>query len=323
MKQILAATMLYLVTALTSVGVLAGPFSSLYVFGDSLSDGGNNPSAVMSIFKLLGNNCDPGHPCPPYVNGHYTNGSVAVEYLAESVLPRGANPTNFFNFAVSGATTGIGNFGDGGTATTPGLFDLPGMQQQLGLYLSMSGGTADPNALYFVWGGANDFLTLDSPIDAAENVAGHVQTLLLAGAEHILVPNLPNIGLTPFANIAGVATESQFFSAVFNASLESLLNDLIVSFQSANIVQFDTFSFFEDVVNYPNSFGFLNAQDGCLLVACTVPENFVYWDDFHPTTQAHSVLAAAFANAIPLPGTIFLFAIGLLVLVGFSRKNVA
>ena len=47
----------------------AAPYSALYVFGDSLSDAGSNPSAVTSIYKLLGNACDRGHPCPPYVGG--------------------------------------------------------------------------------------------------------------------------------------------------------------------------------------------------------------------------------------------------------------
>lgn len=63
------------------------PFSSMYVFGDSLSDGGSSPSAVLSIYKLLGGNCDPSHPCPPYFEGRYSNGVVAAEYLAQQILP--------------------------------------------------------------------------------------------------------------------------------------------------------------------------------------------------------------------------------------------
>ena len=35
----------------------ASPFSSLIVFGDSLSDVGDNPSAVTSLYKELGGNC--------------------------------------------------------------------------------------------------------------------------------------------------------------------------------------------------------------------------------------------------------------------------
>ena len=139
----------------------------MYSFGDSLSDVGSNPSAVLSIYTLLGNTCDPGHPCPPYVGGHYTNGPTAAEYLADAVVSGGANPANFYSYAVAGATSGIGNYGDGGTATTVGLFGLPAMAQEIGLYVTLSGGVADPGALYFIWGGANDFLTGDDAGNAA------------------------------------------------------------------------------------------------------------------------------------------------------------
>jgi cholinesterase len=72
------------------------------------------------------------------------------------------------------------------------------MFQELALYVSLSGGVADPNALYFVWGGANDLLTRDSPVAGAQNIAGYVAELAMDGATHFLVPNLPNLGLTPF-----------------------------------------------------------------------------------------------------------------------------
>lgn len=139
MKRRLASCVAFFVFLLAGANVWASAFTGLYAFGDSLSDAGNSPSAVLSIYKLLGNNCDPFHPCPPYYNGRYSNGAVAVEQLAASILPGGGSPANFFNFAVSGSTTGIGNYGDGGTATSAGVYGLPGMVQQMGLYLVLDG----------------------------------------------------------------------------------------------------------------------------------------------------------------------------------------
>ncbi|SEI75902.1 SGNH/GDSL hydrolase family protein [Nitrosomonas eutropha] len=308
-----------------SGAVWATPFTSLYAFGDSLSDGGNSPTAVTSIYKLLGNNCDPTHPCPPYVGGHYSNGPVAVEYLANSILPGGANSGNFFNFSVAGATSGIGNYGDGGSATSSGIFGLPGISLEIGGYLFASGGVADPDALYFVWGGANDFLTLDSPTAAAQNIAANVDKLMAAGATHFFVPNLPDLGLTPLAaegNVQGLAT---LFSTTFNTVLSSELAALGTQFPVAEILQFDTYSFFNRIVGDPAAYGFTNAQASCLAfqaggVRCSNPDQYVYWDDLHPTTQAHALFGSVFARAIPAPGTLFLLMLGWLALV-FARGN--
>ncbi|MEO8767151.1 MAG: SGNH/GDSL hydrolase family protein, partial [Nitrosospira sp.] len=171
---------------LSGGNVWAAPaFSSLYTFGDSLSDVGDNPAAAMSIFKSLGGNCDPFHPCAPfgpYDNGRFTNGPVATEYLAATLFPGGVNKANFHSYAVGGATSGIGNYGDGGTATKAGdrvpipipgtSFPLPGMQGEMKVFredLNDAGGKTDSSALYFVWGGANDYLTGDDPKAAAQN----------------------------------------------------------------------------------------------------------------------------------------------------------
>ncbi len=287
------------------------PFSSMYVFGDSLSDGGSSPSAVLSIYKLLGRNCDPSHPCPPYFEGRYSNGVVAAEYLAQQILPSGTSANHFFNYAVSGATTGIGNFGDNGTATTPGLFGLPGMNQEIELYLSNVNEVADSQGLYFMWGGANDFLTGNAPDQAAQNIANYVSTLISAGAESFFIPNLPDLSLTPFARIAGIETIAHAFTEAFNTELARLFDNLAAQFPFINMIQFDINAMSMETIQHPSQFGFNDAQNACLLVMCSNPEAFVFWDGLHPTTQAHAVFASLFATALPVPATLLLVILGL------------
>jgi len=313
------AALLFILLATSNVS--ATHFNSLYAFGDSLSDIGSNPSAVLSIFNLLGGNCDPGHPCPPYFDGRYSNGPVASEYLADAILPGGGQPANYFSFAVSGSTTGVGNFGDGGTATTPGFAGLPGMAQQFGLYFSTTA-VADPDALYLVWGGANDFLTFDSPIAAAQNVANYVGGLGAINAVNILVPNIPDLSLTPFINVynPGLAAVAQGFSLAFNAELASQLNIVSGLFPATNIIEYDIFALFNDVMADPSAVGFTDVTNACLLVGCLNPDEFLFWDDFHPTTIGHAIIASELALAVPEPASLVLICLGLAG-IGYQRRS--
>jgi phospholipase/lecithinase/hemolysin len=301
----------------------AAPFSALYTFGDSLSDAGDSPFAVMSLNNTLGGICDPTHPCPPYDGGRISNGPVASERLAVALFGDGnVTTSNFRSYAVAGATTGIGNAGDGGTITSSGTFGLPGMRNELNSYLGhLNGAQADPNALYMVWGGANDFLATDSPLTSAQNVAGYVSELAAAGARHFLVPNLGDLGATPLSIENGPAFQASArdFSTTFNSELDAQLNNLDAQFPSTQIFRFDTFSFVNGVIADPAGHGLTDATHSCLggiggLIPCSDAGQHLFWDDLHPTTQAHLLIAGAFAAAVPEPEIYAMFAAGLFVL---------
>ncbi|SEO39626.1 SGNH/GDSL hydrolase family protein [Nitrosovibrio sp. Nv6] len=300
----------------------ATAFTGLHAFGDSLLDAGDSPSAVTSIYKILGGNCDVSHPCPPYEGGRLSNGPVASEYMAESLFPGGVTSTNFRSYAVGGATSGIGNSGDEGSATESGIFNLPGMKQQLEHYMSAeeSGGVADPNALYLVWGGGGDYLTHNSPVAAAQNIGGYVNTLATAGARHILVPNLVDLGHTPLARSEGEELEARAYSLVFNTELATQLGSASSNFPTTDIYQFDTYSFQNDIIQNPVNYGFTDVQDPCvslLVFSCDNPDGHLYWDSVHPTTRAHALLASAFISAVPEPQVTAMFIAGLFIL-GFA-----
>lgn len=299
----------------------AAPFTGLYAFGDSLSDAGDSPSAVMSLYKTIGNMCDPTHFCPPYFDGRISNGPVASEQLANALFPGAVTSTNFRSYAVAGAGSGDQNSG----FDIGGVLKLPGMKQELDTYMTDSKGVADPNALYFIWGGGNDYLTKDSPVTAAQNIGGYVSALATAGAQHFLIPNLPDLSLNPF--IAGegdaIRAEARAFSIVFNTELATQLNNVSSSFPTADIFQFDTYSFLNTIVSDPAAFGFVNPQDECLnsvLIACGNPDAHIYWDDFHPTTRAHGLLGAQFAVSVPEPEVAAMLMMGLAI-VGFAART--
>lgn len=307
---------------LLAASAWAAPYSGLHVFGDSLSDAGDGPGAILSLYRFAGG-CDALHPCPPYVGGHYTDGPTAAEQLAGHLLPGGATPPGFLSFAVAGATTGIGNFADGGSATAIGASGLPGMAQQVGLYASTFG-AASPDTLYFLWGGANDFLTGGSPLAAAQNVAGLVSALAGLGARHFLVPNLPDLGLTPFAAGAQLIALARDFSLAFNDELARLIAALD-AMPAVDIALFDTFGLFNAMLADPAAHGFANASAPCLQgqAVCADPGAHVFWDDFHPTTTAHAYIADAFARQVPEPASLLLVALGVVALSGRRARLAA
>jgi cholinesterase len=276
----------------------ASTYSAVIVYGDSLSDNGNLFAAT-------------GQPAIPYYDGHMSNGPVAVEQLAALL---GAP---LLDFAWGGATTGIGNLGDGGTPTSPGANNLPGMQTEfastqasLGPYLA--------NGLFVVWGGPDDFLS-PSPLDttvpeivarAVNDDVGIVQSLQALGAQHILVPGMPDLGLTPhFQSLPGGAAEGAEISGNFNAELIAGL--------PPGATYFDTAALLDSIVANPAAYGFSNVTLPCYngTTVCSNPAQYLFFDSFHPTMAADAFAAEGFYQAVsPEPSAFVLLMAGGLVL---------
>ena len=137
-----AATMLagsLIWAAAPAFAVVAPPpsFSSLVVLGDSLSDSGR-------LFALTGNTFPPA----PYYQGRFSDGPVAVERLASGL---GLSGAQFNNLAIAGARTGRSGSADANIGQATGM-----LTQLATFQAALAGGPANPNALYYVWGGAND-----------------------------------------------------------------------------------------------------------------------------------------------------------------------
>jgi phospholipase/lecithinase/hemolysin len=319
------------IVALTATSGLAQTapsitFSDLYVFGDSLSDRRNTFDATLGLIP----------PEPFYNDGRFSNGPIWVEQLA----PQFGIPFNRrTNFAFGGATTGLTN------VTVP---VLPGVQAQVAGYVGSLGLTntaADPNALYILWAGANDYLAgrQRDPRVPVNNLAQSVQTLASVGARNILVNNLPDLGQLPLsvqtrppAELAGISALVQAHNSLLAGTLELLRPTL----PQVNLFQFDVASLFQTAIANPAQFGFTNVTDSCLnpspltltpetifttpVVPCSSPNTTLFWDGFHPTTAGHGIIAtSAFesinAQAVPEPSA----AVGLLTAGGLLYGTTA
>ncbi|MCW5315271.1 GDSL family lipase [Nostoc sp. KVJ3] len=300
MQRQIITTGFLLLSLIFPLKVLAKDYDNIYVFGDSLSDTGNVFNATNGIVP----------PSPTYYNGRFSNGPIWVDYLA-SDLGLTLNLNN--NFAFGGATTGTENIG---------LATLPGLQQQINNFVTTNQ-TADPNALYIIWAGTNDYLSYffggdPNPTNTVANLSTALTSLVADGAKDIMVVNLPDLGKSPFANFNNQRSNLfSTFSSQHNSSLNTTLQLLSQQFSSdTNIIELNVSSLFDQIIADPEKFGFTNVTNSCISKDLSVvsikdvppqqvlcnPEKFLFWDEVHPTTTAHKLIGElAFSALEPEP----------------------
>lgn len=166
----------------------AASYSSLYIFGDSLADTGNNAWVFDNALPALDPTNSTGYafqrtealispgvdevdtslvPTFPYTSNRYSNGGVWPDYVsAITGLPtqnalNGVSFPDLYNFMMGGpAPTVTGtNFAFGGArvGTTPPLgFPFSLVDQVSAFVLLLNGNPAPADALFIVEGGGND-----------------------------------------------------------------------------------------------------------------------------------------------------------------------
>ena len=321
-KRVLPALLLSLFAGAAAPDASAAQFTGVYVFGDSLSDAGyfrpfiNSLGLPAAISSQLGRfTTNPGPVWSEIISSYY------------GVTPSPSNANNGNIFAQGGARiTG-----------TPGINTPPGQPQrpistQIDEYLARTGGTADPGALYAVWGGANDLFFQLGAFQAGAITQAQLQTNFLAaataeiqqvarlraaGAQYIMVFTLPNVGATPaFAGGATSATVTAL-SAGYNTTLFTGLRGA-----GLNVIPVDTFSFFNEVLANPTAYGFTNTTGiACgplppVTTATTITSLFcfsgnltapnadrthLFADSVHPTSASHAILAQFVTSLIEGP----------------------
>jgi phospholipase/lecithinase/hemolysin len=242
-----------------TTGHAAPAFDRLVVFGDSLSDSGNA--------------------------GRFSNGPVWVEQLADRI-----------GTSLRPSRSGGSNYAVGGARLDPGS-GPNSLRAQADLYLK----DRPPQArtLHIVYGGGNDLLAAaglsqgqDMLDRAVKSLAGIVDDLVRRGATDILVPNLPDIGITPEVQahgrqaMEGAARLSQHFNAALDRALARFAGT-----PGLRLYRLDVWTMAQRVRSDPAAFGFRNITSACnRLPTC---EGYLFWDGIHPTTQAHGRLAEA------------------------------
>ncbi|MEM7226445.1 MAG: SGNH/GDSL hydrolase family protein [Pseudomonadota bacterium] len=282
------------------------PFKDLFIFGDSLSDTGN-------LFALT-NGLLPA-TTPPYFEGRFSNGPLWVQALAgflainvdfdDNVV---LNPlTN--NQAVGGAFTDTRNANavfDPGVAGTGILGQVASFDD--------AGGKLRPQDLVIVWGGANDYIfePESDPATIVRNLRRAVRQLAALGGRSFLVPNLPDLGDTPFALELGLQQELNQLTKAHNKRLAVVMAKLARRLR-VQILVLDVNDAFTGldflfanltvpcIVQDPPNPPFVTGI--CPLEPDGVPDSTrfggtLFMDVIHPTTQAHGLLGAFAFGAV-------------------------
>ena len=252
----------------------AQPFTELIVFGDSLSDVGNTSAATFGI-----------QPGSGYFSGRFSNGPVYAEHLANELGfgPLTRSGAGGDDYAYGGAETN----GPGGLS---GLF-IDSLVEQVDDYVGSN--TPDPNGLFVVFIGANDFFNGQTnasvPSGIVETQIGRLAT---DGARKVLGVNLPPLGLTP-SNLGNATLNA--LTNTFNAQLESVYDSLEATHPNLTIFRLDVATLFSDLITNPSQFGFTNVtQEGMATAGGTLDApGYLFWDGVHPTREAHELLSFA------------------------------
>jgi outer membrane lipase/esterase len=303
-RNLLSVAVLAATAALAAPASAAGPYSQTVFFGDSLTDSG--------FFRPL----LPASVRP--VTGQFTTnpGFVWAQYLADfygtRADPNGNGQTGT-NYAAGGARVGVNSTG--------ALGPIPSLATQTTNYLAANGGRADSRALYTVWGGANDLFaitnagadpttTIGSAVTAQIGIVGTLQN---AGARYILVPTIPDLGITPAFRALGPTAQASGTALTVNYNT-ALFGGLATN--NLRVIPIDTFTLIREITANPGAYGFSNItgtacqpQITASSLTCNptsyvtpdAPNSYLFADGVHPTSRAHQILAQYVVSVLEAP----------------------
>ena len=277
-------------------------------FGDSLSDVGT----YAPIASAVGGGRFTTNPGQVWVQdvAQYYGDTVSAAYTID--LAHKLTAQNGLGYAEGGATVATAASINDALIALIGNVNMPVNEQ--GANDLQAHGSFKVNQLVLVWAGANDVLRAGSlpaaaaPVQTAATTLAHVVAQIVqSGATHVVVANLPDIGLTPkgIASADGGATLRQL-SQLFNSTLDAALQ---ANGLTGKVIRIDAYGWLNDLVaNYrANGFTVSNTGTACdpdktpldtallcspaTYVTFNADRTYMFADELHLATRMHTLFA--------------------------------
>lgn len=163
-------------------------------------------------------------------------------------------------------------------------------------------GGVDPDAIHLYWIAGNDFNLpggLDDPsatvVLMMDNMTTALSLLQQSGAQHFLVFNSIDNALRPRVIISGTEAMATSISLEWNDAINVVLAE-----RGLQGPLFNTYILFNEIVLDPR---FTNVTQSCAANNCTNRDEYMWWDDDHPSSETHRMIAdAVFAQLTAAPG---------------------
>lgn len=295
MKFILCCRSLSLFLAITAVLLTSGPlraqpYAEIVAFGNSLTDFGGlaayNDDFPESIEDF------------PVV---MSNDRVWIQYLADEW---GAG---LDNNAIGGAETDEHTSSQIQELSDTGVIPDLSYLGQVSRFIDGDEAFAPADTLFAVWIGGNDFLGFDfaqgDQNQFVNETVGNIRIGLdeLAAetdAQNFLVLNLPDMGKIPeYNDNTEVSEKATALARDFNQALENTLADFKQTNAGVRLYVFDVFAYMNELIasgTFANTTGTyleLDADGDWTGAYNGQPDDFIFWDEIHPTERTHRLLA--------------------------------
>lgn len=286
-------------------------YSRMFIFGASFVDSGNH-------FAVTGETAHPPFELISFasygIGGHRpTNGPTWVEVLARDMgLTEWAKPAYrdpaFGNYAFA--------YGRAREVANP-------VGKSLGTQVNdwIANGYCDEipmtDTLFIVDSGYFDLVDILQAPDEAEimaimgdmaaSIATNIGILYGCGARNLLFAYLLPAEAAPIMSLVPPTTAAppaMSLSAIYNFGyLKPFVVDALPV--DMNVFTVNFFSDVTDVLTTPEEFGFTNVTDGCITpyvrkgAFCKDRDEYFWWDQLHPTKEAHALMAEFALEQLP------------------------
>ncbi|XP_015170295.1 GDSL esterase/lipase 6-like [Solanum tuberosum] len=316
--------------------VLGFNVHSIFIFGDSIIDAGNNQfknnCSVQANFTPYGSNFF-HHP-----TGRFTNGRTVTDFICEFIGIPMQKPVlelvngNWKNYPSNGI-----NFASGGSGvlqTTNQDLGVTPIQDQLQQFKTLVqqnkiNKKQIQESLFIFTSGSNDIFTYFNPFNVPKlTLNAYVQAMLTQmskfvdqicklGARRIALISLGPVGCIPARALLPSAPIDKCYGKMnrmvknYNVGLENLVKRIPIKYPSSFAVYGAVYKTVQNFRANPQSYGFSDVTNACCgdgtlggalqcgkegYKLCAKPNEYLFWDYFHPSEHTYNLISKTLWN---------------------------